>query len=163
MTGTAQASGAMVGQNLGARKTKRAKQTVWYCLGMCMAICGILSILAWCFPEELFGIFTKDKKVLEFGAVYMDIMIIHFMLSAITVSFQSMIIGCGYALLNLIVGLLDGFICRIGFSLLFVYIMNMGAAGYFWGTAFSRSLPAVICFLYFISGRWKKRKLLVAE
>lgn len=160
MTGVTQASGAMVGQNLGARKLERAKNTVLICFGYCTVIACILSVLAWVFPREIFGIFTKDPQVLDFGVIYMEILIVHFFLSALTSSFQSMVTGCGYASMSFVIGILDGVVCRIGFSALFAYVLDMGVIGFFWGVAVSRSLPGLICLLYFISGKWRSRKLL---
>ncbi|MCC8100754.1 MAG: hypothetical protein LIP11_00320 [Clostridiales bacterium] len=62
--------------------------------------------------------------------------------------------------MNFMIGVLDGVICKIGLSLIFVNIFDMGVYGYFWAIGFSRALPALICFIFFISGRWKKRELL---
>ena len=38
-----------------------------------------------------------------------------------------------------------------------------GYLGYFLGIACSRILPGLLCFAYFLSGKWKTRKLLVRE
>lgn len=37
----------------------------------------------------------------------------------------------------------------------------MGYLGLFWGVALSRLLPAFINVGYFLSGKWKTRKLLI--
>lgn len=37
----------------------------------------------------------------------------------------------------------------------------MGYPGLFWGVALSRLLPAFINVGYFLSGKWKTRKLLI--
>ncbi len=160
MTGITQAAGAMVGQNLGAKKQKRAEKTVWYTFGITMVIAVLLGLMSWTIPRQIFGLFTKDAEVLDMGIIYMHILIIHFICSAITTSFQSMIIGSGYASMNFAIGILDGVVCKIGLSVLFATVMGMGVLGYFWAIGFSRALPGVICFLFFISGWWKKRRLL---
>ncbi len=154
------ASGAMIGQNLGARKHQRAKQIVWTTLGCCLVFATICSGLALFCPQEIFSVFTKDGAVIQMGSVYMGIMIMHFYMSAITGTFQAMVTGCGFVSLGFLIGILDGVICRIGFSLLFVYGFHLGAEGYWWGTAFARTLPGLLCFAYFMSGKWKTRKLL---
>ncbi|MCD7735966.1 MAG: MATE family efflux transporter [Lachnospiraceae bacterium] len=155
-----QASGAMVGQNLGARKPKRADKTVWYTFASSFMIALLLALLALLFPRQVFRMFTKEEEVLQMGIVYMHILITHFIFSAITSSFQSAIIGSGFVSMNFIIGILDGVVCKIGLSIFFADILNMGVTGYFWAIGFSRALPGVICFFFFISGRWKKRKLL---
>lgn len=160
MTGVDAAAGAMIGQNLGAKKQERAKRIVWNTLGCCLVVATIASTLGVVMPKRLFGAFTQDPEVLEMGVTYMRIMVMAFFMSAITGSLQSMVTGSGFVSLGFLIGILDGVVCRIGFSILFADIMGMGAIGYFWGTAFSRTLPAVVCFVYFISGKWRTRKLL---
>lgn len=156
-----QAAAAMIGQNLGARKQKRAGRIVWYTLAMTCIISVVIMAGTLLYPMEIFRIFTKDQAVQEAGIGYLRIMAVHFLLSAIVCSFQAMIVGCGNAAMNLLVGLLDGIVCKVGISLLLTAGFGMGANGYFIGTAWSRALPAVICMIYYFSGRWKTRKLLI--
>lgn len=125
-----------------------------------LMIAAIISVIVFLFPKALFGIFTNDADVLEMGVSYLKIMIIHFFVSAVVSSFQSMVVGSGNATLNFLIGILDGVVCKIGLSVLFVAIWNMGVYGYFWGTALSRILPAVICMIYFYSNKWKNATLL---
>ena len=159
-TSLAQASSAMVGQNLGARQTKRAKQTVLYAFASSLVVSSVIALVCVIFPKPVFRIFTTDLDVMEMGVIYLRIMVFQFLLSAVTSSFQSMIIGCGHAPLNFTVGILDGIVCKIGLSMLFAWTLGMGAIGFFWGTALSRAIPGVICVAYFFSGRWETRKLL---
>ncbi len=158
--GVTQASGAMVGQNLGARKQERAAKTVWYTLACTLCIAAALVGVSLALPRQLFALFTKDEAVLEMGVVYMHIIVWHFVWSAVTSSLQSMVIGSGYASMNFFIGILDGVVCKIGLSLLFVELLHMGVTGYFTAIAWSRALPGVICAVFFLSGRWKTRKLL---
>lgn len=156
----AQAAGAMVGQNLGAKKQDRAAKTVLYTFFCNITISFVMTALALTFPRQLFGIFTSDAEVLDMGVVYMQIIIWHFICSAVTTAFQSMVIGSGYAAMNFMIGILDGVICKVGFSILFADVLNMGVLGYFWAIAVSRALPGLICIIFFFSGRWRNRRLL---
>lgn len=155
-----QAGGAAIGQNLGAEKHDRAKKVVYVELAATLAIAAVISLLVFLFPKAFFGVFTSDAGVLEMGVTYLNIMIIHFFVSAVVSAFQSMVVGSGNATLNFIIGILDGVVCKIGLSVLFATIWGMGVYGYFWGTALSRILPAIACMIYFYSGRWKKATLL---
>lgn len=157
---TAQAAGAMIGQNLGAEKYDRAKQIVYSALVSCLFVAGIISLIVVFFPHALFGIFTKDPAVLDLGVIYLRIMIIHFLVTACINAYQAMVVGSGNAPLNFAIGILDGVVCKIGLSLLFVNVFNMRELGYFWGTALSRVLPLCICMIYFYSGKWKTARLL---
>lgn len=157
------ASAAMVGQNLGAKKTERAGKVTLYTWGACLVCAAGISVLCLTIPEKMFGLFTKDAEVEAMGAIFLQIYIIHFFASATTGSFQAMVTGCGFVELGFLIGVLDGVVCKVGLSLLFVYVFQMGYLGLFWGVACSRILPAVICIAYYISGKWKTRKLLTAR
>lgn len=164
-----QASAAMIGQNLGARKPERARKAV-LCALLCSLTFGIMiSCMILIFPHQTFGLFTTDEAVKALGVYYIHMLVVHILVSAVTSSFQSMVIGSGNAALNFVIGILDGVVCKIGLSLLFVYVIFqvtpetdwfMTTLGYFWGTGLSRVLPAMVCMIYFFSGKWRKKTLL---
>jgi len=156
-----QASAAMIGQNLGAGKKERAGRVVWCTLASCLTIAIVISGLTVLFPRFTFGVFTADEGVLGMAELYLKILVAHFIWGAIVSAFQAMVVGSGFASMNFAVGILDGIVCKVGLGILFAYVMGMGATGFFIGTAWSRALPAIICFVYFISGRWRTRRLLV--
>lgn len=147
------ASAAAIGQNLGARKTKRAEKITWATLVMTMTCALVASLLCITMPKVFFGIFTTDEVVKEMGVVYLHIMIIHFFASAFIGAFQAMVTGCGFVSLGFVIGILDGVICKIGLSLLFVNVWHMDYIGYFLGIGCSRILPGILCFIYFMSGK----------
>ena len=155
-----QAGGAMVSQNIGAEKYERTKKVVYCTCISSVVSAGIISLGVFFFPKAIFGIFTRDGEVLNMGVIYLHIMIVHFFASAVTSSFQCAVIGAGNAMLNFVIGFMDGIICKIGFSLIFDILLGWGVYSYFWGTAISRVIPGIICIAYFYSGRWKKRKLI---
>lgn len=160
VNGVDTASAAMIGQNLGAKKPERAKKTVFCTFGGCLVIATAASALALTVPRQMFSIFTNDPMVIDMGVTYMRIMVMAFYMTAFTGSFQSMVTGSGYVSMGFIIGLMDGVVCRIGFSLLFYYVFQQGAESFWWGTAFSRTIPGLICFAYTMSGKWKTRKLI---
>lgn len=154
-------SGAMIGQNIGARKTERVKKIVLSTLAITLTAATIASAFALLCPRKLFGIFTMDKEVMELGVTYLKIMVITFYLAALLGTFQAVVTGVGFASFGFAIGMLDGVVCRIGFSLFFVYVLDWGVKGFFMGHAMARLIPFILSFLYYISGRWKKRKLLI--
>ncbi len=157
------ASASMVGQNLGAKKIDRAGKTTLCTVAAAVACAAFSAVLCLLIPHQIFGIFTQDEEVIALGATFLRIFIIHFFASAVTGSFQAMVTGCGFVELGFVLGLLDGVVCKIGLSILFMNVFDMGYLGLWWGVACSRILPGFICIGYYISGRWKTRKLLTEE
>ncbi|MCD7818618.1 MAG: MATE family efflux transporter [Lachnospiraceae bacterium] len=153
-------SATMVGQNLGAGKKERVRKIVWTTFACTMVSATVLSALSLLFPRQLYGIFSKDSEVIEAGVTFMRILCITFYMAGFYSSFLSVVTGSGFARLEFVTGMMDGVVCRIGFSLLFVYVVGIGVEGYYLGSALARFLPGVICLIYFLSGKWKDKKLL---
>ncbi|MCD7817505.1 MAG: MATE family efflux transporter [Lachnospiraceae bacterium] len=160
LQGVDSASGAMIGQNLGAKKVKRSSQIVWTTLGCTLVIAAVLMSVVLIFPTQLFRIFTTDTEVIQFGITYLRILAVSILISAIIGPFNSVVTGCGFVELGFVIGILDGVICRIGLSLVYTNVFGLGATGYFWGNATCRILPLCVCLIYYFSGKWKTRKLL---
>ena len=160
MQGIDSASAAMIGQNLGAEKKDRAAKTVWNTLWMAMAVACFAGALSWLIPRQMFSLFTNEAEVIELGVTFLHIMTIHYFCSAFVGAFQSMVTGCGFVELGFAIGVLDGVICKIGFSLIFLNLLGVGQTSFWWGTAVSRFLPGCLCLWYFLSGKWKTRKRL---
>ena len=162
-TSFSEAASAMVAQNLGAKKTDRASKTILYSFYSCLVLGTITSALVLLFPRQLFGIFNRDAVVMEMGVSYLQILIVHIYLSCLTSTFQAMVTGSGFVSMNFAIGILDGVVCKIGLALLFAYALGLGVYGFWWGTALSRLLPGIICVIYFVSGKWKTRRLLTEQ
>lgn len=154
---------SMIGQNLAAGKQERAKKVVYTGLCFGLALATINSVLALTIPRQIYSIFTADPEVIELGVVFMKVSIIIFYLSALMGPTQAMVTGSGFAMLGLAVGILDGVIFRLLFSYLFANLMGLEVVGYFLASALARLGPVIICGGYFISGKWRTRKLLVEK
>jgi len=77
--------------------------------------------------------------------------------------FGAMVTGSGFSTLGLFVGLLDAVVARVGLSVLLGQVLGMGLEGYFYGSALARLAGASVQMIYFFSGKWKTRKLLVKK
>lgn len=60
-----------VGQNFGAQKYRRIRQSVWTCLAMSVSLIGLLSFLMVLFRYPILSIYTDDPAVIEVGAFTM--------------------------------------------------------------------------------------------
>lgn len=154
---------AMVGQNLGARKYDRVRKTIYTSLGMCAIFSAGACAIALFFPKAAFSLFTQDQAVMEGGVVFMRVSVITFVLSAVQGPYMASVTGSGHAKLNFLAGMLDGVILRLGISFSFAYWLEMGVVGFYYGNALARLGPVVIGIVYFYSGKWKTRKLLLKK
>ena len=160
-----QGSGAMVGQNIGAKKYDRVTSIVRTSL-LCAGVCGLMAIFIAIFlPRETLGLFIRHddpnfEAIMELGVVYMHINILVFAMAPFQGAFQAVVTGCGNARLAMLGGLLDGVVLRLGISFLLAYTMNLGVRGFFYGDALAHLGPLTVSAVYYFSGKWKTYSLL---
>lgn len=151
------AGSSMVGQNLGAEKYHRVPKIIGISAIFDLAFALFLSIVTVFFPRTIFGFFNSDPEVLDMAMSYIPVAVLLYMGFAARSPFIALINGSGNAKLNLIVGLLDGVICRIGLALLMGLAMGMDIMGFWLGNAFAGYMPFLIGGVYFLTGKWKRR------
>lgn len=154
------AGSSMVGQNLGAEKYDRIPRIVGISFVIDMAFALILSLLTIFFPRQIFGMFNSDAEVLDMAMTYIPVAVLLYVGFAMRSPFFGLINGSGNAKLNLIVGLLDGVVCRIGLALLMGLALDMGIMGFWLGNAFAGYMPFFIGGVFFLTGKWKTRRLI---
>ncbi len=155
------ATSTMVGQNMGAGKTDRVKRTVWVSFGICMGAFVIYAAVFLLFPTKLFSIFDTDPEVLAWAPKYMWTLVITLLCSCMMSSFNGLINGIGFASLAFAIGMLDGVVARVGLAILLGKVFEMGIMGFWMGSALAGLFTAIPGMVYYFSGLWKKRKLVV--
>ena len=87
-----------VGQNFGAQKYSRIRQSVWVCMGMSVAMIGAVAALELYFREFILGFFTTDAAVIQVGA-YAMLWIVPFNILFMPVEvFAGTMRGTGYSM-----------------------------------------------------------------
>lgn len=155
-----QASGAMVGQNVGAGKLDRVKKIVRSVALLMFSTTAVLILFSVLFPRQIFMIFTSDEAVLAYAREFVYISCLTYIIMSAVMPFEGVLSGTGNAPLDFLGGVLDGVVCRIGFSLLFGLHFNMGAAGFFLGDSLARLGVLAVGAAYYYSGAWKKYKII---
>ena len=153
----------MFGQNLGAGKFDRVKKIFWAGNLYCMVFFVVVAVVCLLFPTPIFQLFTQDAEVLALAPPYMASLVVMFLGFATMTAGIALINGIGNGSLSLITALLDGVVVRIGLCILMAGPMNLGVWGYFWGNALAGFVSTIIGDFYYLSGLWKKRKLMVAQ
>lgn len=154
------AGSSMVGQNIGAEKYHRVPKIIGVSLVIDLAFAAVLCFVTVAFPKTIFGLFNSDPEVLDMAMTYIPVAVLLYVGFALRSPFFALINGSGNARLNLMVGLLDGVICRIGLALLMGLVLDMGIMGFWLGNAFAGYMPFLIGGVYFLTGKWKTRKLI---
>ena len=153
----------MISQNIGAKNHKRAKKVVYYAWLYSGILTIFFMILYICFGKQLFMVFSDDSYVYEMSKIFIRGILWMFPAFAVMRGSGAFIQGIGNAKLSMVLALLDGVVLRIGLSWLFGTYFNMGFYGYVLGYALAPYGYAVPSMVYFIFGKWEKRKTLADE
>lgn len=155
------ASAAMVGQNMGARKMDRIRRVVRVSMAICFASACILSVIVLLFPRAVFSLFSTEEAVLDLATAYMPSLAVAFCSFALISPFNAVMNGTGAAVLCLISSLLDGIVARVGLSLLLGSVLGWGIQGFWYGSALAGFVATFIGGTYYFSGAWQRRRLVV--
>ena len=159
--GMSTANASMVGQNMAAGKPERVRKAVRTCFVLNASVYGLFIALCLAAPRAVFSLFTTEPSVMALAPTYLKISCIGFAASILNSSFNSVINGIGFTSLSMTIGLLDGVVARISFSLLFGITLGMGLNGFFLGHSLAIWVTALLSFFYYLSGHWQHRKLVV--
>lgn len=153
----------MVSQNIAAGKQKRTKEVVWFAWIYSAALTVIFMIVYLNFGKELFMLFSDDPQVHEMSGTFIKAILWMFLAMAIMRGSNAFIQGIGNTKLSMVLSLLDGVVLRIGFSWLFGIVLNWGFYGFVLGYGLAPYGCGVPGMLYFLSGKWKKRRVLAED
>ena len=154
------ACGTIVGQCLGAGLHDRVKKCV-YC-ALIVNACWIIPVLGLfnLIPRALFGLFTTEGAILDWAPTFCRVLLVSLVGFIAMGPYYSIASGLGFASFNLIVGLMDAFLGRVGLSWLFGKVLGFGVVGYWIGNYSAAYITVIITAIYFYSGKWKTHKLL---
>lgn len=156
-------SSAMIAQNIAAKKIERVRQVYLFSVACTMSFALLLSVLAVLFTGQMFGLFVTDQGVLELSKSFLPALVLRFFAFATRAPNLGLINGIGKPKMNLAIGIMDGFILRVGVSMLLGQYLGLGLQGYWCGIALGGYSPLVIGLPYFLSGKWKHEKLVIQK
>lgn len=162
LLGLFMATGAMVGQNLGAGNPDRAEQASWAAMKTGLFLMTIVCLMFLLIPEKIVGAFNTDPSVIQSGSWYLRI-------NAITQLFQSGFIfvgtlrGAGDSIRPLVAHIIGNWIIRLPLAYVLSTYTGLEEWGVWLGMAVSASIECMIYLWLFMRGDWKKLGIKVKE
>ena len=153
----------MVSQNIAAGEQKRSVKVVhWaWIYSVIMTVVAMIAYVV--FGKQLFMIFSADPAVHEMSGTFVKAILWMFPALAVMRGTGAFIQGIGNAKFSMVLALLDGVVLRIGLSWLFGIVFHWGFYGFVLGYALAPYGNAVPGMIYFLSGKWKKRRVLAED
>ncbi len=152
------AATTFVGQNFGAQKYRRVRQSVWISMAMSVTAVMLSSGLILAFRRPILGIYTTDLEVIEVGAAVM-LLILPFNVTFSPVEiFAGAMRGTGYSIVPTIVNIMCVCVFRIFWVWLIVSRWHTLAI---LSTAYPVSwILALICFsIIYFRGNWLRKPI----
>jgi Na+-driven multidrug efflux pump len=153
----------MISQNIAANQQKRSVEVVkwaWVFSGVLTVVFMIAYVI---FGKQLFMVFSDDVLVHEMSGTFIKAILWMFPALAVMRGTGAFIQGIGNAKLGMVLALLDGVVLRIGLSWLFGIALGWGFFGFVLGYGLAPYGYAIPGLIYFLSGVWRKRKVLAED
>lgn len=150
----------MISQNIGATKPDRAKKVVNVAWIYSAVLTVFFMVLYITLGKQLFMLFSDDPLVHDMSGEFIRAILWMFPAFTIMRGSGAFIQGIGNARLSMVLALLDGVILRIGLSWLLGIFFDWGFFGFVLGYGLAPYGYAIPSMIYFLSGKWKKRKVL---
>lgn len=153
----------VISQNIAAKKVKRAEKVVHWAWLFSAVFTVIFLALYLCFGKELFMLFSDDVNVHALSGTFIRAIVWLFIPFAIMRGTGAFIQGIGNVKFGMVLSILDGVVLRIGLSWLFGIYFDFGFFGFVLGYALAPYGYAIPSLIYFLSGIWKKRRVLADD
>ncbi|MEX0771631.1 MAG: MATE family efflux transporter [Balneolales bacterium] len=152
------ATTALVGQNIGAGKIKRAEKIGD--LSNNIAFWGLLGIglVLFVFAEQLTAFFVPDEpQVIQDGALFIRIMAPAFGFLGVQQILNGVFNGAGFTSASMLISVLSLWIIRFPLAYILSYNTTLGYEGIWWAFPVSNLIAATAAFTYYKMGYWKVR------
>jgi putative MATE family efflux protein len=148
------AGGALVGQNLGAKKAKRAMHSGLILAALSQLIAAPVALIYYFYPELIISAFARDPTTLSIGINMMRIR----MPGLFFLAMGNVLIQCINGSGDTMHPFMFSLVSLIGLRLLIAYTMPafFGLNGLWYALVYPYILYAVLNLVWFLSGRWKQ-------
>jgi putative MATE family efflux protein len=157
--GMSNAAATLVGQNLGAKKPRRAERSVWVTGFANMCFLGLVAVTFITLAERLIRIFTSDPNVIPYGVACLSFISYGYVFYAYGMVMVQSFNGAGDTNTPTLINLCCYWLVQIPLAYGLAILLGFGAKGIFAAITIAESLLAVVSMLVFRRGRWKEQKV----
>ena len=153
------ATTTFVSQNLGAKKTVRAKRGTVIALIISMLTTFIVLVPVWVYAKSLVMLFNKNERIIYYGILLLRVNCPFLLVHAISPVMQGTLRGAGESRHSMIICLS----CYVLFRQIYLYIVNRFLPGHFIVIALGYPVGWVMCSICITAYYLYNRKRLLGE
>ncbi len=150
------ASAAIVGQNLGAGRTDRARRAAFLTAGYACLVAAVACVAFLVAPERLVSVFSHDAAVIAEGASYLRIIAIAEITMGMEIVFEASLGGAGFTLQP---ALWSGSMTAARIPLAAWLAGLFGVAGIWWTISLTAMGRGLAMALIWHGGRWQRSRI----
>ena len=154
------AASAMIAQNMGKKDVKRSSKTMHCCLVLCIGVSLVVFTMMHIFPEQIFHLFGVKEDVLVYGMPYIFAFSFEYVGLPFIMSFNTVSTATGNGWITLVTNMISAFIVRIPLAYVLAFLCELGVRGIAISIPIATAVGAIISFLFYKAGIWKKHILL---
>jgi len=151
----ANALSTFVGQNLGANRPERIRAGLWATFRMTTIVSVSITLVAIIFSVPIMKLFTQDPEVIEIGATYLRIVALFYITFSTMFVIGGVMRGAGDTIIPMIITFIALWVVRI--PVCYFLSEEWGYLGLWWGIPVAWVVGMVLSYLYYLTGRWRKK------
>jgi putative MATE family efflux protein len=157
--GLSNAASTLVGQNLGAKKPKRAERAVWVIGFANMVFLGIIAVIFILFSGPLVRIFIKEANVVTSGSVCLRFLAYGYLFYALGMAVIQGFNGAGDTATPMKINFFCFWLLEIPLAWFLALPMGMEEKGVYAAIVIAEAMMTIVSVIIFRRGKWKKRKV----
>lgn len=154
--GLSAAASTLVGQNLGAKKVKRAVLSVWLTARYNVIFLSVITLLYLIFGDTMAGWFASSDEVRQIASTGLRVIVLGYVFFAVGMVMIQAFNGAGDTKTPMFINIGVFLLLEIPMAYFLAIPMQMEMLGIFITIAFCHSLHALIAIWFFRKGKWKK-------
>lgn len=157
--GLGNATGTLVGQNLGAGRPDRAERSAWWVSAYAAGYMVVSALLLTIFAPSLIALFDSTPQVVTFGAECVRVVAWSMIGSAGGVVLARGFDGAGNTVPAMAINLLTLWGMELPLAFGLSRWLGWGATGVWWGRAIANLANGLLFAIWFRRGKWKEREV----
>jgi len=158
--GLSMATSTLVGQNIGARKIKRAEKITKLSALTGFIILTIVGIITFLFAKQIVTIFIPGEfETIQASALFIKIMALTFGFIGIQMSLNGLFRGSGNTMISMILSIVSLWILRFPIAYLLSMHTHFVETGIWIAFPVANIIAAIIAMIWFAQGTWKQKKI----
>lgn len=159
--GISMATSTLVGQNIGAGKTKRAENITNVSSLFSFIILTIAGVLLYIFATPITATFIpNDPEVIRSGSHFVQIMSLSFGFIGLQQTLNGAFMGSGNTMISMVLSIVSLWVFQFPLAYMLSKHTNLAESGIWWAFPISNILAAFVAFIWYKKGDWKKKKLI---